>query len=68
MSYVFDCSIDSPILMLVSQIFELASHCLVYSNDKHTKWIFQFEDLLDQSVLAASSVCENWIIFLTWTV
>ena len=32
MGLVFDCSIGSFILMLVSQMFELASHCLVYSN------------------------------------
>ena len=32
MDLVFDCSIGSPMLMLVSQIFELASRCLVYFN------------------------------------
>ena len=32
MGYVFDCGIGSNILMLKSQIFELASHRLVYSN------------------------------------
>ena len=49
------------LLMSVSQIFELASHCLVYSNHKHTYWIFQYECLLKQSVLAASFVSESVI-------
>ena len=47
------------LLMLVSQIFELASHCLVYSNHKHTHRVFQYECLLEQSVLAATSVSES---------
>ena len=36
------CSIGSSILMLVSQIFELASNCLVYSNHQHTHSIWMF--------------------------
>ena len=49
--------------MLESQIFELLNHCLVYSNHKHTHCIFQYRCLLEQSVLATSSVSESSIFF-----
>ena len=45
--------------MLVSQIFELAIHCPI------TNTPGEYECLLEQSVLAASSASEDWIIFLT---
>ena len=56
---ILTCSIGFPILMLVSQIFELASHCPI------TNTPGEYECLLEQSVLAASSASEDWIIFLT---
>ena len=45
-SIVKQCCQDSPILVWVSQFFELVSH-LIYSNHKSTQSIFEHEYLLE---------------------
>ena len=50
--------------MLLSQIFGLAKHCLVYSNYEHIQRIFQHECNLQQYQLAllrfSTSIPETW--------